>query len=168
MSQSKQPGRTSPRSDSSKRTSNATNTEAATKAVHAAADDIKDGLKDDAAALKNEAIEQAKSFAETHKETVADVVGGVAKAAKSAADDLEKREQSEAARMVRDVAGGLDRFADTVADNDMSQLMTKAQTFAQRQPAAFLGGAVLLGLALSRFAKSTAERDEADSSNQRS
>ncbi len=61
----------------------------------------------------------------------------------------------------RQAASSLDRVADAVSQQSVDDVVETIEHFARRQPAAFVGGAVLTGFALARFAKSSADRRRA-------
>ena len=56
------------------------------------------------------------------------------------------------------VADGAAKLTTTVRDNDVDQILSMAQDFGRKQPAAFMGAAALLGFAASRFLLASASR----------
>jgi hypothetical protein len=80
----------------------------------------------------------------------------LAAAAKQAADDLEQREQPQIANIIRGIASGLDEISRSVARRNLGEMVSDVQRFARDRPMLFVGGAVIAGLAISRFAKSAA------------
>jgi len=90
------------------------------------------------------------------KQAGAEVMDATGRAIRSAADDLD--EQSPAvADLIR---SGADRVSSTAAalrDRDVDELFESAGRFARERPAALFGVAVVAGLALSRFLKSSAK-----------
>jgi hypothetical protein len=119
----------------------------------------------DARALKREAGEQvaaatekAKSFAGEQKDFLAGQIDGISSAVSKVAGELDQSDQRMVARYARDIAGGLSSVARQVQDNDVDQLMAKAQDFGRKQPLAFLGTAALAGFLASRFAMASAQR----------
>lgn len=105
-----------------------------------------------------DAKRHARSFAEDQKNEAAGRVDGVADALRSAAGSLDEQNQPAVAGYARDAASGLEQVADAISNRSVDDLMETVEDFARRQPVAFLGGAVLTGFVLSRFAKSSAER----------
>src|SRR3546814_8495932 len=55
-------------------------------------------------------------------------------------------------------ARGREGFAQTLREKDLDGLVEDVGDFARRQPALFLGGAVALGFAMSRFLKTSGNR----------
>ncbi len=71
-------------------------------------------------------------------------------------DDM--RDNSTSRRAVGWVADSLNRPSQAIRNRDTSQLMNDISGFAKRNPALFLGGAALVGFAISRFAKASSTR----------
>jgi len=128
------------------------------KVVDEASDNL-GKLAEQAKAQVAETTSKVKGIAEEQKELFAAQVGGVADAMVRVADDLEA-ENGASARYARMIAEGAEKLSDTVRSNDVDQLMTIAQDFGRKQPAAFLGAAALLGFAASRFLLASAKRAE--------
>lgn len=127
--------------------------------------DITEQAASDVKALRREAGEQVsaatdkvKSFAGDQKDLLAGQISGLSAAISKVAGELDQSDQSTIARYARDLAGGLSNLGKDVENNDIDQLMGKAQTFGQRQPLAFLGAAALAGFVASRFAVASAHR----------
>lgn len=123
-------------------------------------------LRDQAARTANEAKSTFVSMAEEarvlladmvdqQKLTGAEAVAGFAHAAQVAARDLEET-SPQMARLIRAAADGADRVAEGIRTRSVSDLVDTLSDFGRRQPAAFLGGAVLAGFVLARFFKSDA------------
>ncbi len=53
------------------------------------------------------------------------------------------------------LAGQVEKFSSYVEDKDFKEIMGDVETFARRNPAMFVGGAFLLGVAAARFLKSS-------------
>ncbi len=114
-------------------------------------------LADQAKEQVSKATEQVKSVAAEQKDLLAAQIGGVADAMQRVATDLESSASASApyARMIADNA---ELLSSTVRNNDVDQIMAKAQDFGRRQPVAFMGAAALLGFAASRFLLASANR----------
>lgn len=104
-----------------------------------------------------EATDKVKGVAAEQKDLLATQIGSVAEAMERVATDLEASNGAGAqyARIIADNAGQL---STTIRDNDVDQIMTKAQSFGRQQPVAFLGAAALLGFAASRFLLASVNR----------
>jgi hypothetical protein len=103
--------------------------------------------------------DRARGFAETRKQAGADRLTSIAGAVERAAADLES-ESPQAAGYVRDAADGVRHVSSMLRDRPVEQLVSDARDFARRQPALVFGGALLAGLAISRFLKSSAQANE--------
>jgi hypothetical protein len=60
---------------------------------------------------------------------------------------------------IRKAAEQVDGVSDGIRNGNLNDLVRKAQSFARRQPTAFLGIAVLAGFGVVRFLKSSAENN---------
>lgn len=127
-----------------------------------AADDVK-ALREEAGDQISAATEKAKSFAGDQKDLLAGQITGIADAVNKVAGELDQSDQSTIARYARDLAGGLTNLGNDVQNNDVDQLMGKAQSFGRSQPLAFLGAAALAGFVASRFAVASAHRSQQSS-----
>ena len=103
--------------------------------------------------------DRARDIAEQQKTAGAEQIGGVAEAMKAAAGDLEEKIPL-AAEYIDDVAGRLGQVATTLRERSIDDVLGNVADFARKQPAAFFAGAVAAGFALSRFAKSSAKRED--------
>jgi hypothetical protein len=63
-----------------------------------------------------------------------------------------------AAGYIKDVAKQLDTMASALRERSVDDMLGDVTDFARKQPALFFAGAVAAGFALSRFAKSSANR----------
>src|SRR5215472_747020 len=115
-----------------------------------AAEDAKTALDDASVTIK----ERARTVAEQQKKTGADQIGGVARAIHGAAHEIEQ-EMPNAAGFIHDAAAKLEGAADSLRERSVDDLISSLNKFARSQPAAFFGGAVLAGFALSRFLRSS-------------
>lgn len=122
------------------------------------AGELGEQAKQAASNAADDAKHRARSFAEDQKDEAAGQVGGVAQALRSAAGSLDDQDQGAVAGYAREAASGLDRVSDALSNRSVDDLVETVEDFARRQPVAFIGGAVLAGFVLSRFAKSSAER----------
>ncbi len=113
--------------------------------------------KEAAGRVIDQAKDQATSRAEERRESVATGFQAVADAFRSMGNDLrQKGPVAEYAAEVGNAMGGqVERLANYLRGRDVHQLVTDAEDFARRSPAIFLGSAFVLGLAASRFLKSS-------------
>ncbi|MCQ0969515.1 hypothetical protein MLD63_03570 [Paracoccus sp. TK19116] len=114
-----------------------------------AVEDIKDQARD----VASQVSDQAVCYADQAKASAADEVQGVASALRTAANEL--RDGSPQARTFSQIADTLADASDSLRDKDLGQMMTAANDFAKRNPLIFLGSALLVGFAATRFAKAS-------------
>ena len=120
-----------------------------------AAQDINDqaaGLLGKAKTMASNAGGKVSEALEDQKASGAERVKGISGAIRRAADELEE-ELPPAATYIRRAADEIDAMADAVQRRDVRQLVGDVQSFARRQPAAFLGATVLGGFAIMRLLK---------------
>jgi hypothetical protein len=90
------------------------------------------------------------------KEAGAEYIGSFADTMRRAADEFET-DTPFAATYIRKAADQVENVADAVRDGDFNDLVRGAQSFAQRQPTAFLGLTLLAGFGAVRFLKSSGQ-----------
>ncbi len=108
-----------------------------------------------AASIAEQARARLAEIVDQQKAAGADKIAGVAKAAQSAAGDLDET-NPQMARLVRAAAENVDRIADDVRSRDIGDVLATLASFGRQQPVAFFGGAVVAGFLLARFFKSDA------------
>ncbi len=105
-------------------------------------------IASDARGKLNDIVGQQKSAG-------ADQIAGLARAAQSAAGDLEGQ-SPQVARLVRDAAASVDRFANDLRSRDVRDVLATVTDYARQQPVAFFAGSIVAGFALARFFRSEA------------
>ena len=118
------------------------------------------GSQDDR--LAGDAKHLAEALFDSQKSGVANGMGGLAKALRRAGDELEQQHQESVGRYVDWAADRLEGLADTMRHKNVSGVVADAADLARRQPALFLGGAIVLGFGLARVLKSSARRPHDD------
>jgi hypothetical protein len=113
--------------------------------------------RDTAKHYAERARDEAYSRGEQYRNYAADETGKVASALRRASQDLSAGSPQE--RFVGQIADGVADAADRMRGMSASDIARDTTEFARRHPAAFLGGAALIGFAAARFLKATA-RDE--------
>ena len=106
-----------------------------------------------AASIAEQARARMNEIVDQQKTAGADKIAGVAKAAHSAAGDLDKT-NPHLGRLVRSAADNVDRIAEDVRSRDIGDVLATLADFGRRQPVAFFGGAVVAGFLVARFFKS--------------
>jgi hypothetical protein len=107
--------------------------------------------------IASTAVEQAETYAYEQKKAGAQHVANFARAVERAADELEGS-SPELAQYAHSAASTVSRFSDTLRQSNVRELLDEANDFARREPALFFGAAIVAGMALSRFLRSSAER----------
>ncbi len=107
-----------------------------------------------------QAKEQAASQADEKRQTIASGLQTVAQAFRNLGDDLRTtKEQGPITNYVSEIGqalgGQVERAANHLRERDVRELFNETEDFARRSPTVFLGGAFILGLAASRFLKSS-------------
>ena len=97
--------------------------------------------------------ERVRGFAGEQKKRVAGGVGDASAAARAAAEKLRERDDATVAGYAEAAADQLDRVRDYFEHADVGDLMRDAAGVTKRHPEWVLGGAFVVGLALSRFLK---------------
>lgn len=118
-------------------------------------------LKEQASELADAARDAASQATDRIRETVdekkgagAEYVGSLAEAMRRASREFDN-ELPIAGKYIRKAATQVEGFSDSIRTGDFNDLIRSAQSFARRQPTAFLGLAALAGFAAVRFLKSS-------------
>jgi hypothetical protein len=126
--------------------------------VGASSDTLKDQASDfvdTAKDVASQASDKLKKAVDAQKsagaEYVSSLAGTIRRAAKEFDGDLPM-----AGTYIRKAAAQVEGVADTIKTGNFNDLVKGAQSFARRQPTAFLGMAVLAGFGVVRFLKSSA------------
>jgi hypothetical protein len=83
-----------------------------------------------------------------------DMMESVAQAIRRTGEQL-RQEQPQVAGFADTAAGQVERFAGRVRTSSPGEIVAEVEQFARRQPAVFLGGALLLGAVAARFLKAS-------------
>ena len=110
-----------------------------------------------AAGVKNmasKAGEKLMDTAESQKRAGADYVVSIADAVRRAASEFDEQ-IPQAGDYIRSAADQMETMADSLRRRDVGQMFSDVQSFARRQPTAFLGASFLAGFAAMRFLRSS-------------
>ncbi|WP_068875762.1 MULTISPECIES: hypothetical protein [unclassified Phenylobacterium] len=110
-------------------------------------------LKAEAQSFASAAQERVRAEAQKGAQAGARTLGDFANAVRRAGDELASADQSPASRLVQQAADGLENLSRSLADKEPGDLLNAVRDFGRKNPAAFIGGAVLVGLAVGRFAR---------------
>lgn len=118
-------------------------------------------LKGEAAHFAERAGEQVADKVEEKTSEVADTLGVFADAIRQAGEQLTRQDQTFAAQLAGQAADGLQSFTRTLSGKSPEQMLQSARDLGRTNPTAFVAGAVLAGLAIGRFARSSAHHQAA-------
>lgn len=121
-------------------------------------EDRSEQARQKASQVKEKTKEKSRQFINTQKVQVADMVVGIADAFRTTARTMEEKNQKTVAGYMDQASRNLMRLSDTLRNRDADDLMQSVKSFAERQRGVILGGAIVAGIALSRFLKSSTER----------
>lgn len=108
--------------------------------------------------------QKAVQAVETQQHKLTGTMGDFADAIRTAGDELTQRNQGFAAQLVRQAADGLEGVSRSLDNRTPGEMLDSVRDFGRRHPMAFIGGAALIGLAVGRFIRASAEPDyDADS-----
>ena len=122
--------------------------------------------KEAAARAFSQAKDEAASRADQQRQTLASGIGAVAQAFNSMSEELKKKEQGPIAEYTAEfgqaLGGQVEKLATYLNQRDIKQLIGDTENFARRSPGAFLGTAFVLGVAASRFFKSSSSQSSSE------
>jgi 23S rRNA pseudoU1915 N3-methylase RlmH len=125
-----------------------------------AARESADQVKQQTSRLAEEAKKRGRRMLDEQKGNAVQQLSGIAKALHQSAEQCkDKEDQQTASRVLEQAATALDRMSEALRNRDVDSMIDQATTLMRRQPALFVGGSVLAGFLLTRFLKSSGERD---------
>jgi hypothetical protein len=130
------------------------------EAIKGHASDFVDAAKD----VASQATDKLKHTVDGQKNAGAEYVGSLADTIRRAAREFDG-DLPIAGTYIRKAASQVEGVADKIRTGNFKDLVRGAQSFARRQPTAFLGMAVLAGFGAVRFMKSSAESSEGGGSH---
>ena len=133
-----------------------------TEAIKDQASEFVDAAKD----VASQATDKFRQTVDGQKTAGAEYVGSLADTMRRAAREFDG-DLPIAGTYMRKAASQVESVADTIKTGNFNDLVRGAQSFARRQPTAFLGIAVLAGFGVVRFLKSSADNSESGSTGGR-
>ncbi|MBC8103960.1 MAG: hypothetical protein H7Z41_15410 [Cytophagales bacterium] len=103
----------------------------------------------------DKAKDTVKSQLSSQKEKAVSTLGNFTDALHQTGSQLRNSGQGVFGDYADSLAGQMDRAVTYLRDNDVDDLTAQVEDFARKQPALFIGGAFILGVALARFLKSS-------------
>jgi hypothetical protein len=131
--------------------------ESSTDAIRGQASDLVDAAK----GVASQASDKLKDAVNDRKSSSAEYVGSLADTMRRAAREFDT-DLPIAGTYMRKAASQIEGVSDHIRNGNLNDVVRNAQSFARRQPTAFLGLAVLAGFGAVRFLKSSS-RDEGSS-----
>jgi hypothetical protein len=123
-----------------------------------------DQAKETISNVASQAGDKVASRLDSQKDRAAEGLGSVAQALRQTGDQLREQNQGPAVHdYLSSAADQVERLSGYLRSTDVSQMVSKVEHFARRQPALFIGGAFVLGLLGVRFLKSSGQADSAPS-----
>jgi gas vesicle protein len=132
--------------------------ETSTDAIKGQASDLIDAAKD----VASQATDKLKDAVNDQKSSGAEYVGSLANTMRRAAREFDT-DLPLAGTYIRKAASQIEGVSDHIRNGNLNDVVRNAQSFARRQPTAFLGLAVLAGFGAVRFLKSSSGDDGSDS-----
>jgi hypothetical protein len=132
------------------------------EAIKGRASEAMDAAKD----MASQATDKLKQQVDGQKNAGADYVGNLADTLRRAAREFD-HDLPIAGAYIRKAAAQVEGVSDSIKTGNFNDLVRGAQSFARRQPTAFLGLAVLAGFGAVRFLKSSANSSDAASDSVR-
>jgi len=123
-------------------------------------------VADTAKQVASEAGERLNITMEDQKRAGAQRIAQFAQAVQTAASQLD-RDSPEFARYIRGAAEQVQGLSEKLRNQNVGELFNEFQSFAKRNPTAFLGATVLTGFALARFIKSATDTQGSTSGTSR-
>jgi hypothetical protein len=136
---------------------------ASSETIKNQASEFVDAAKD----VASQATDKLKQTVDSQKSAGADYVGSLAGTIRRAAKEFDG-DLPIAGTYIRKAASQVEGVADTIRTGNFKDLVRGTQSFARRQPTAFLGMAVLAGFGVVRFLKSSANETEVSAPHQAS
>lgn len=121
-----------------------------------------ESIKEGARSLGEEAKERASRYIEGGKDAVTEHLDTFAQSIRRASDELSEKDQTMASQIIRQAAGGLESLSRSIGGSNFQDMINSVRSFGRSNPVAFIGGAVLAGLAIGRFARASSHPDDRD------
>jgi len=132
----------------------------ATEDLAAQGREVAGEIQDQAGRLVDLAREQMSTRLASQKERAAGGVDTVALVLQQVAQQFRQQDQGTVAEYVDSAANQVEELANTLREQDLSQLVTTVGRYARRQPAPFLAATFALGFLGTRFFKSSTSQQE--------
>ncbi len=118
-----------------------------------------EAVRGEAAHFAERAREEVVRTVETKTESVTGALDVFADAVRKAGEELGAQDQSMAAKLAMNAADGLQTFSRNLGGKSAEEMLHSLRDLGRNNPTVFLAGAVVAGLAIGRFARSSAAHE---------
>lgn len=118
-----------------------------------------EAVRGEAAHFAERAREEIAHTVETKTDSVAGALDVFADAVRKAAEELSAQDQSMAAKLATNAADGLQTFSRNLGGKSAEEMLHSLRDLGRNNPSVFIAGAVVAGLAIGRFARSSASHE---------
>jgi len=125
------------------------------KKIGEAVGSAKDQLADQARDVLAEGKDALTGQAEVAQNNLSGAIAAFSGAIRAASEHLANSDQRVASRFALEAAGGLERMSASLKDKPFEDVLSEIRTFGWQNPGVLVGGAVIAGLALGRFIRSS-------------
>jgi len=117
-------------------------------------------VKAQASGLADEAVEAARTAANSGKDKAAEALGGFSKLAEDAAAQVDERLGKNYGQYARKASSSVADFAELLQNKDVDAIIEDAKAFVRKSPVVAIGAAAAVGFLLTRLIKiGSADRD---------
>lgn len=117
-------------------------------------------MRDTARSAAGSAERTARSALSAQKERAATGLHDIVEVLHATGNQLRDHDRGSVADYADRIADRVDEFARNLQDRDVGELIADAEDYARQHPEIVLGGALVLGLVMARFLKSSSYRPE--------
>jgi hypothetical protein len=128
-------------------------------------DAAKDRIQQLASQARDTASEQAESRFTSGKARATDTLGSIAQTLHSTSKELRDKQQGKIGDYAEQAAGKAEELAQYLQNATLSDIATRVEDFARREPALFVGSALALGFFGARFLKSSQRNQQGSMTN---
>lgn len=98
---------------------------------------------------------QFQTLLTTQKDRAADSIGSVAQMLHSTGEQFREQGQAGGGHIADNIADRISQFSDSLHEKEIAEILADTESFARKNPVAFLSIAALFGFVLARFLKSS-------------
>jgi len=128
----------------------------------AAAADLGNEAREQVVNLTDQVRQQATSQLASQKERAVDALETVALLLHQAGEHAQQQDKTLIANYVDKAAQQVGSFSESIAQQDVTQLVETTKEYARREPMLFVGGALVAGFLGARFLRSSSQQAEQD------